>query len=185
MPITVNVGLSRKSSENYQSAGVSINVTAELDQSLLANPSRLQGEIAALYRQAEIALDQQAAAPRKIPGGSTRSESNGVSPAHPASGQGAGAAGSGTANSPGGQGGGGRAPTASQIRALRVLASRAGADLDQECRAKFGVVLEQIKIAQASTMIDLLKARLAKQPGEPLSQNGHASTQGSPHGGRR
>jgi hypothetical protein len=35
MPLTVNVGISRKSSANYQSAGVSINLTAEIDQSLI------------------------------------------------------------------------------------------------------------------------------------------------------
>ena len=38
MPLTVNVGISRKASANYQSQGLSINLTAELDQSLLADP---------------------------------------------------------------------------------------------------------------------------------------------------
>ena len=38
MPLSINVGLSRKASKDYQSTGVSINVTAELDQSLLAKP---------------------------------------------------------------------------------------------------------------------------------------------------
>ena len=62
MPLTVNVGMSRKSSQNYQSAGVSINLTAELDQSLLADPPRLQQEIDRVYLQAQTALDRQAAA---------------------------------------------------------------------------------------------------------------------------
>jgi len=39
MPLTVNVGISRKAPANYQSAGVSIKLTAELDQSLLADPA--------------------------------------------------------------------------------------------------------------------------------------------------
>jgi len=39
MPLTVNVGLFRTNSVSYQSAGVSINLTAELDQSLLADPA--------------------------------------------------------------------------------------------------------------------------------------------------
>lgn len=60
MPLTVNVGLSRKSSQNYQSAGVSINLTAELDQALLADPPRLQQEIDRIYGQAADALDRQA-----------------------------------------------------------------------------------------------------------------------------
>ena len=42
MPLSINVGLSRKASRDYQSTGVSINVTAELDQSLLAKPDELQ-----------------------------------------------------------------------------------------------------------------------------------------------
>lgn len=41
MPLTVNVGLSHKTSENFNSRGVSINLTAELDQSLLARPDDL------------------------------------------------------------------------------------------------------------------------------------------------
>jgi hypothetical protein len=49
MPLTVNVGILRKSSANFQSAGVSINLTAELDQSLLADPPRLQTEIDRIY----------------------------------------------------------------------------------------------------------------------------------------
>ena len=49
MPLTINVGLSRKASENFQSTGTSINITAELDQSLLARPDQLQQEIDRLY----------------------------------------------------------------------------------------------------------------------------------------
>jgi len=60
MPLTVNVGISRKASANYQSAELSINLTAELDQSLLADPPRLQSEIDRIYRQAEEALDRKA-----------------------------------------------------------------------------------------------------------------------------
>src|SRR4051794_24925914 len=62
MPLSINVGLSRKASKDYQSSGVSINVTAELDQSLLARPEELQEQIAGLYAQAELALDRQATA---------------------------------------------------------------------------------------------------------------------------
>lgn len=63
MPLSVNVGLSRKASKDYQSTGVSINVTAELDQSLLARPDELQRHIDDLYAQAEQALDRRAGAP--------------------------------------------------------------------------------------------------------------------------
>lgn len=60
MPLTINVGLSRKASRNFQSRGTSINVSAELDQSLLSKPQQLQREIQNLYRQAELALESQA-----------------------------------------------------------------------------------------------------------------------------
>jgi hypothetical protein len=45
MPLSINVGLSRKASKDYQSTGVSINVTAELDQALLAKPDELQQQV--------------------------------------------------------------------------------------------------------------------------------------------
>ena len=51
MPISINVGLSRKASRDYQSTGYSINVTAELDSALLAKPEQLQQQIADLYAQ--------------------------------------------------------------------------------------------------------------------------------------
>jgi hypothetical protein len=59
MPLTLIVGLSRKTSENYNSKGVSINLTAELDQALLNRPDELQDRVAALYREAEQALERQ------------------------------------------------------------------------------------------------------------------------------
>jgi hypothetical protein len=59
MPLTIDVGLSRKVSENFQSTGMSINITAELDQSLLARPDQLQEEIDRLYGHARDALDRQ------------------------------------------------------------------------------------------------------------------------------
>ena len=59
MPLTINVGLSRKASKDYQSTGVSINITAELDQSLLAKPEELQAQVDELYSQAQQAIDRQ------------------------------------------------------------------------------------------------------------------------------
>ena len=60
MPLCINVGLSRKASRDYQSTGVSINVTAELDSALLQKPAELQQQIAGLYPKADSALDRQA-----------------------------------------------------------------------------------------------------------------------------
>jgi len=61
MPLTINVGLSRKLSQDFSSVGVSLNVTAELDQGLLARPQELQHQIEELYREANQALDRQLA----------------------------------------------------------------------------------------------------------------------------
>ena len=63
MPLSINVGLSRKASKDFQSTGVSINVTAELDQALLARPDELQRQIHGLYDQARRALDHQSETP--------------------------------------------------------------------------------------------------------------------------
>jgi hypothetical protein len=61
MPLTVNVGLNRKASRDFQSAGVSINLSAELDMGLLGDPPRLQHEVAKVYAQASEAIDRQLA----------------------------------------------------------------------------------------------------------------------------
>ena len=53
MPLIIEVGLSRKSTLDYQSAGVSLNLRAELDQSLLARPRDWQGESARQDHEAE------------------------------------------------------------------------------------------------------------------------------------
>jgi len=61
MPLTVNVGLNRKASRDFQSAGVSINLSAALDMGLLGDPPRLQHEVAKVYAQASEAIDRQLA----------------------------------------------------------------------------------------------------------------------------
>src|SRR5947209_20058082 len=61
MPLTINVGLSRKLSQDFNSVGASINDTAELDQGLLPRPQELQRQIGELYREANQALDRQLA----------------------------------------------------------------------------------------------------------------------------
>ncbi len=49
MPLLINVGLNRKASKDFQSVGVSLNLTAELDQGLLSDPTRLQDEVTHVY----------------------------------------------------------------------------------------------------------------------------------------
>ena len=161
MPLSVNVGLNRKASHNYQSTGVSINVTAELDATLLAKPDELQQQIAGLYNQAESALERQAAQ---------------LSPAEPLRTNGARTNGSqrnyerqngnrGYANrsartngNGGGYSGGAGHMTDSQRRAIDAIARRVNADAVYEAREITGAELEDLTVRQASDLIDHLKS---------------------------
>ena len=150
MPLVINVGLSRKASENYQSTGVSINVSAELDQSLLARPAELQEQVASLYQQAEAALDRQAGQPQQpaTPIATTARNGNG----HAQSANGHGGNGNGQSN--------GQTPapmTVSQSRAINAIAQRLGIDAAAECRKAFSSDLSHLNVRQASAFIDHLK----------------------------
>jgi hypothetical protein len=144
MPLSINVGLSRKASKDYQSSGVSINVTAELDQALLARPEELQRQIGDLYLQAESALvtqsnhvDQSQPPPRPNANGNGRStRGNGQT---------------GRINN-------GQRMTARQRRAIVSIADRLDIDPDLEARDIIGSELDQMTIRQASDLIDHLKS---------------------------
>lgn len=143
MPLTINVGLSRKTSENYNSQGASINLTAELDQSLLTRTDELQGAVSELYEQAELSLDRQ------VNGGSqepprqriTHTRSNGSN-------------GNGQSN---GRSQNGRGMTQSQRKAIHAIAGQIGVDPVDEARHEFGIDLERASISEASKLIDHLK----------------------------
>lgn len=143
MPLTINVGLSRKTSENYNSNGVSINLTAELDQSLLARPAELQGAVSELYEQAEAALDRQATGRVQEPPRQqiTHTRSNGSN-------------GNGQSN---GRSQTGRGMTQSQRKAIHAIAGQLGVDAGDVARHEFGIDLEQASISEASKVIDHLK----------------------------
>jgi len=163
MPLTINVGLSRKASENFQSQGVSIKVSAELDQSLLADPRRLQHEITGLYEQAEIALEHQSNTRNPKVGRIGRVGHHQERPSE---------------NHTNGQRNGNqRAATGSQLRALHAIADRLDLDLEDETQHVFNCRPKELDVRQASQMIDDLKA-LQIGDAEPQST-------GSRRGGRR
>jgi hypothetical protein len=158
MPLTINVGLSRKTSENFNSAGTSINLTAELDQSLLARSGELQGAIEELYEQAETALDQQdpdapgsgerrVASPRRTQAGNGHAHSNG----------------NGRSNGRSRQASGGTM-TDSQRRAIHAIANRLNLDAGIECHEELGLDLDTLDLRQASQLIDHLKALQTTPP---------------------
>jgi hypothetical protein len=149
VPLSVNVGISRKASRDYQSTGVSINVTAELDQALLAKPEDLQKQIGDLYFQAESALDRQVkhlgTPAQSRNGGDGRN--GGYSNGGRRNGNGAGNGNRGDAQA-----------TESQRRAINSIADRLGIDPALECRDMIRAELEHLSIRQASELIDHLKA---------------------------
>lgn len=144
MPLTINVGLNRKASKDYQSTGASINLTAELDQTLLARPDELQGAVSELYEQAQLALDRQANGGTQEPPRQriAHTRSNGAN--------GNGHTGSRTQN--------GRGMTQSQRKAINAIADQLGVDPVDEARHEFGIDLERASISEASKLIDHLKS---------------------------
>jgi hypothetical protein len=159
MPLSINVGLSRKASRDYQSTGVSINVTAELDQSLLAKPDNL-------YAQAESALEQQANnMSRHEP--TPRSDYQDRRPARANGNNGHGNGDQNYANGGGngyrrpngnGHGNNGSLATQSQRRAIDAIARRVNIDPVLEARDVIGAELDGLTVRQASELIDHLKA---------------------------
>ena len=193
MPLTINVGLSRKSSENYQSRGVSINVSAELDQSLLADPRRLQREIAGLYLQAEEALEEQCGEANGHSNGRSESRGsrdqnqrredrsrNGRNGRHGDRSNGSRSTRSSRSTGNGNGGGNHRPATNSQVRALRAIADRLNIDLGDEVEDQFDCRLDELDVRQASQLIDLLKAQQREQ-----QAGGNAEPARSSRGGRR
>ncbi|MCL2647172.1 MAG: hypothetical protein FWD61_09225 [Phycisphaerales bacterium] len=172
MPLSINVGLSRKASKDYQSTGYSINVTAELDQALLAKPGELQSQIDGLYAQAEDAINRQvnAHAAEAMPANTAGRMNGGSHHCGPVNGNGhANGSGNGYANGNGRTNGNhnGGGVTKSQARAIESIADRAGLDPSQEAHDLFGVSLDELSIKQASELIDHLKSQAP-------TQNGHS-----------
>ena len=151
MPLTVNVGLSRKESENFNSQGCSIHLAAELDQSLLARPDDLQSAINELYEQAEYALVRQAHSMSQKP-----LDQQAISP---------------SSGNPGKNGhqipvnGNGpkldatrRGMTGAQRNAIFVIADSLGIDPIDEARHEFGIDLDHASISEASKLIGHLSS---------------------------
>jgi hypothetical protein len=186
MPLLINVGLNRKASKDFQSVGVSLNMTAELDQGLLSDPPRLQSEVQRIYSLAEDALERQistmSAEPAPKQDALAKATTTGVPMAagqpqlgHANGGNHVNGHANGHSNGHGGHatngsayGGMIRRATESQVRALRSIAKRNRLDLDHEVFQEFGVEgADQLDVKQASALIDLLKDRVQAAPAAP------------------
>src|SRR4051812_17972220 len=60
MPLTLNIGLSRKVGEpNYGSRGASINIELEVESALIADPARFRERVRQLFRQVRDSLTEE------------------------------------------------------------------------------------------------------------------------------
>ena len=145
MALTVEVGLSRKVARNFASDGVSVNLRAEMDQSLLSREGEFLKQIASLYDKAQAALDRKLGVE---PQDSVSQPPPAVAPRTE------------------------RPSTASQMRALRSMSQRVGLDLDEIAQTETGRSCDQLSIREASTLIDLLKNRQNGHAETAGSRNG-------------
>jgi hypothetical protein len=164
MPLKLNVGISRKVGlPDYCSVGASCNLELELETALLEKDlegfhARIRKAYAAAHQAVQDELARLQApgtqAPTKPP---ARDAVNGSKAANGhARGNGeAVPAGRTAAEAPRS----GKPATASQVNAIRAIARRHEADLDGLLHDEYGVSRpEKLTLAQASRVIDLLKA---------------------------
>ena len=148
--LKLSVGLTRKvGQENYGSKGASVSVELELDSGLIGEPERLRERIKQLFTIANSSVDEELNGNSQVVNGHNGTATTGTSTngnGHPN--------GNGTSQrktSP-------RRATASQARALHVIADRQGIDMAGLLRQRFS--LDQagdLSITEASAMIDELK----------------------------
>jgi len=173
--LKINVGLNKKASKDYQSTGLSINLEAELDSSLLARPAELQAQIDGLYAQAQDALERQAAGAPTVQ--AARSAASAVRPAQTAPAPRAGHTAPRQTPAPApaqrwprasataGRVGGGSAPpaaTESQFKAIHSIAKSMGLDAEAEAES-LGFNPATLSRGDASRLIDHLKAMQSPQ----------------------
>ena len=133
MPLTLNVGLTKKIGEaNYGSRGASVNFAVELEHTLVRQPDELKQKIKYLFGLAKDAVEEELAADEP----SDRNDNNGHSRQSHA-----------------------RPATASQVRAIHAIADRNHIDLTTRLRDSFSVTkADELSVSQASELIDELKA---------------------------
>lgn len=138
MPLTLNVGLSRKVGEpNYGSRGADVHLELELDGTLIDDPERLRDRIRYLFGLARLSVEEELDRERQQPvnGEATRSGAGAASPNRPA--------------------GSSRGATQSQVRAIQTIADRRRLNLPQMLQQRFGVVLpQQLTLKEASRLLD-------------------------------
>lgn len=144
MPLTMNVGLNRKVGEaNYGSRGASVNLEVELESSLVREPDQLREKIKYLFKLARESVEEELKGEAAPPATNGHGHSNGRH--HPAK---------------------RRCATASQVRALRAIATRQAIDLASEVSSRYGVKrADDLSISEASELIDAFKPQTSDSGG--------------------
>ena len=155
MPLSATVGRTRKISKNFQSSGLSIALTAELDSTLLTRPEALQEQIANLYAQAAEAMDREEA--RMV--STTLSDEDHCGREGCGNGQAAASAAHTQDRRDGRFSSRLEAPmTTKQSRAIGAIASRLNVDPQAESRNVIGFDLHRLTVPEASKLIDHLNS---------------------------
>jgi hypothetical protein len=148
MPLKLNVGLSRKVTDNnYGSRGANVNVEMELDSSVITEPTKFQERIRQLFGMVRSSLATE------LNGGGHDAEKNTPAPSpNQAGGSGGSRNGGSRSSSP-------RPATQSQVKAIYAIARSQRRDLGPYLQAQFGVRKpEELDLKRASQVIDALKA---------------------------
>lgn len=153
MPITLNVGLSRKVSKDYNSNGYSINLNVELPADAVSDPSTIANSAENLFQLCDQLLEQQITGQGSPStsgngNGSTRRNGNGRDGSYQRSGN--------------GHSGGRRTLTNAQEKAIHNMTRRLDENADDWAYNEFGADgIKNLSVKQASDFIDILKQEFA------------------------
>ena len=150
--LKLNVGLSRKVGQpDYGSKGAMVNVEVELTADLLKDHERLRRQVRGIFGVIRETVDGEL-------GVATGRSGGGTSAGPPPNGRPA--AGGSTGNGHAANGRGALPCTEKQVRALHAFSRKAGVQLTEELRRRFGLTTaEELSRRQASEAIDGLKER--------------------------
>lgn len=165
MPMTINVGLSRKLGlPDYGSIGATCNVQFEAEHGLLAGDlDAFHAKVKNAYAACVRAVNDELARQQPVHGTASESNHGHTSPNGSANGSRTNGHANGSANGSSGGRSAGRKATASQVRAIHAIINRQGLDLVETLRQHGDVgYAEDLTITQASQLIDNLKAANGK-----------------------
>ena len=147
--LKLNVGLTKKVGEpNYSSKGASVNVELEIDSGIIGEPERLRERIRQLFAIARSSVEEELYGHSQGTSGRNGSSTNGNGNGHT------------NRSGYGRQRDATRRATASQARALHLIADRQGVNLAGVLRQQYGVdQAGDLTITEASALIDQLKAQ--------------------------